>query len=268
MYKLLALDLDGTLLKNGSKISKKVKESIKRLRDKGIKVILVSGREPRSISKFAKELNLEEYIIALNGAIITDSKIKQILFRKDIEIEVSKEIITLSEGKSIQSMLFIEDKIYTSKEGPYLELFKQYTDTPVEIVGNLSHFYKEYKVGKIILADEYDVLKEAKNRLGNKFKKSINIDFSKPYFLEIYNFNTSKGIMLERIADHYGIDRNEVVAIGDGENDISMIEYAGLGVAMGNALKIVKDKADLVTDTNTEDGVSRIIEEYFLKTLS
>ncbi len=262
MYKLLALDLDGTLLGKENQISQRVKRNIKELKNKGIKVVLASGREPTSVSKFAKELELNEYIIALNGAIVTDVDVKEIMFRKDIAAEISKDVIHISEENGIQNVLFIEDRIYSSKKSDYLDLFCEYAHEPVNIVGKLSDFYSNQKVGKIILVDEHDILKKAKDKIEEKFHRKVNVDFSKPFFLEIYNFKTSKGTMLSKIADSYGINREEIIAIGDGENDISMIEYAGLGVAMGNALDAVKERADFVTYTNLEDGVNYVIEKY------
>lgn len=258
---MVALDVDGTLIGKDGIISKQTRASIHAARKKNIKIILISGREAYSVNMFANELELDELIISLNGAMVTDNGLKRILFRKDIKPKITKDIIKICEEKRVPIILFCENELFANQEDENLELFKKYSHAPVNIVGKLSDFYKEHLVGKILMIGDHEQLLDIKIDLEKSYYGEINIEFSKPFFLEIYNADTSKGIMLEKIAGYYGIKSEEVMAIGDGENDVSMIEYAGMGVAMGNALENVKRKADFITLSQCENGVSYALEK-------
>jgi len=262
LYKMIALDVDGTLVGQDSIISQQTKESIYAARKKGVKIILVSGREAYSINMFAKELELDELIISLNGAMVTDSQLKETLFRTDIKSQITKDIIQRCEEKNIPNVLFSGNELFAKEEDENLELFRKYSHAPIDIVGKLSEFYNDHLIGKMLLIGENEELTEMKNTLAKLYHGEINMDFSKPFFLEIYNSNTSKGIMLEKVANHYGIESKEIIAMGDGENDISMIEYAGIGVAMANALESVKKKADFITLSQWENGVSYAMKRF------
>lgn len=259
---MVALDVDGTLIGQDSIMSQQTKESIHTARKQDVKIILVSGREAYSINMFAKELELDELIISLNGAMVTDSELKKTIFRMDIKSEITKDIIKRCEERNIPNVLFSGNRLFAEKDDESLELFRKYSHTPIDIVGKLSEFYNDHLVGKILLIGDNKELTDMKNTLTKLYYDEINMDFSKPFFLEIYNSNTSKGIMLEKVAKHYGIENKEIMAIGDGENDISMIEYAGMGVAMGNALESVKKKANFITLSQWENGVSHAMKRF------
>lgn len=265
LYKLIALDLDGTLIGKDGNISPQTKKNIEAVKQRGVKIILVSGREPYSVSLYAKELGLDDLIIALNGAIVTNREVNKILFRIDIDAEITKDVIRKCREKNIFNILFIGNELFAERDDKHLELFTEYSHAPVKVVRKLSKFYNGQSVGKILSISDYDTLTSLKNNLKKLYVKKINLDFSKPFFLEIYSYKTSKGIMLKKVADYYGIDRKEIIVIGDGENDISMIKYAGMGVAMGNALECVKKNANFVTFSNSDDGVSYAIEKFLLK---
>ncbi|SKC87900.1 Cof-type HAD-IIB family hydrolase [Maledivibacter halophilus] len=261
MYKMIALDVDGTLIGSDGVISQETKASINAAIKKDIKIILISGREAYSINIFAKELNLNQLIVSLNGAMVIDSQLEKIFFRKDIEPEITENIIKICEEKNISMVLFSGNELFANHEDEDIKLFRKYSHAPVNNVGKLSDFYKNHLVSKVLMIADNKKLLEVKGALEKSYSQEINIEFSKPFFLEIYNKNTSKGIMLKKIADYYGIESKEIIAIGDGENDISMIEYAGMGVAMGNALENVKEKADFITLPQSENGVGYAIEK-------
>jgi Cof subfamily protein (haloacid dehalogenase superfamily) len=123
----------------------------------------------------------------------------------------------------------------------------------------------EKGVTKILWSDEVEKIEQYNREVGKHLSDNVNFHPSRPYFLEFVDINASKAIAMERLGEYYGIDRSEMIAVGDGYNDLSMIEYAGLGVAMANSPDYVKEKADYITLSNEEDGVAHVINKFILK---
>lgn len=268
MFKMLTMDLDGTLLNEEHVISQVNKENIRRISENGVKIILASGREPVSILPFSRELGINDYMIGLNGAIISDGTGKDIIYEKNIPPVVAKYIVYKCEEQNILNIIFIRNKLFISTlEDKRAELFNKYTNTKIEPVGKLSSFIEQNNlwnsIGKMLQPDDNKILKEFQFDIEHKWSDDVVAEFSLPFFLEVYNTRASKGQAMGIIAKKYDIDIRETIAIGDGENDLSMIEVAGLGVAMENALEIVKKSADYITLSNIEDGVSHVIRKYF-----
>ena len=264
MYKLVALDMDGTLLNENQKINDRVKKAISEARKRGTKIILSSGRGFRGIEKYVRELGLDELVISLNGAVVTDASGDNTVFSIHMEPEVTRRIIELQQEYDVFSIYFEGLKMYVEELNDKAIYFSEFEGVKVIPVGNMLDFYTTQPIGKMLMIGEYEKFLVFRERLLGELGQYINVTFSMPEFLEAYNINVSKGIILNKVANYYGLKRDEVIAIGDGENDISMIEYAGLGVAMGNAMEEVKKAADLITRANAEDGVARVIEEYIL----
>ena len=264
MYKLVALDMDGTLLNGNKKINDRVKKAIADARKKGVKVILSSGRGFKGIEKYVKELQLDELVISLNGAIVTDGTGEKSVFSIHMEPSVSRRIIELQKEYDIFSINFIGQKMYVEVLNEKALYFSTFEGVEVIAVGNMLEFYNSQPIGKMLMIEKHEKYTIFRQKLIEELGQYINATFSLPDFLEVYNINVNKGIVLHKVAEYYGIKREEVIAIGDGENDISMIEYAGLGVAMENAMDSVKNAADLITKSYVEDGVAHVIEEYIL----
>lgn len=264
MYKLIALDMDGTLLNENQKINDRVKKAIFAAREKGVRIILSSGRGFKGIEKYVKELKLNELVISLNGAVVTDASGYNTIFSIQMEPNVTRRIIELQREYDVFSIYFEGMKVYVEELNEKALYFANFEEVKVIPVGNMLDFYNTQPIGKMLMIGEYEKFIVFRERLLRELGQFINVTFSLPEFLEAYSINVSKGIILHKVAEYYGLKREEVIAIGDGENDISMIEYAGLGVAMGNAMDSVKKAADIVTKSNVEDGVARVIEEYVL----
>ncbi|MDF2672511.1 MAG: haloacid dehalogenase-like hydrolase [Clostridiales bacterium] len=264
MYKLVALDMDGTLLNKNQKISDRVKKAIAEARAKGVKIILSSGRGFKGIEKYVKELHLDELVVSLNGAAVTDASGEKIVFDIHMEPDVSRRIIELQKEYDIFSVNFIGLKMYVEELNEKALYFSTFEGVEVIAVGNMLEFYNTQPISKMLMIEKHEKFTIFKERLLEELGQYINATFSLPDFLEAYNINVNKGLILHKVANYYGIKREEVIAIGDGENDIYMIEYAGLGVAMGNAMDSVKNAADIITKSNAEDGVAHVIERYIL----
>jgi Cof subfamily protein (haloacid dehalogenase superfamily) len=268
MYKILALDLDGTLLNEEHRITKKAEEGIEKLKDIGVKIILVSGREAGSVVTYSKELGLNECIVGFNGGIVTNNSGEKILFQRNIDEKVVKHVIESCEEKGLYNILFVHNNLYVSNyDDERYELFKKYTTSEIYAVGDLMEFVIENrlfaKMGKMLQVGTYEELVDFKKGIDDIYSDKVNSQFSLPFFLEIYNSNVSKGRALKEIAENYNIDREDIIAIGDGENDISMIKYAGVGIAMENAPLHVRKEADFVTKSNFEEGVNYAIEKFW-----
>lgn len=264
MYKLVALDMDGTLLNENQKISDRVKKAIAEARTKGIKIILSSGRGFKGIEKYVKELQLDELVVSLNGAVVTDASGDEIIFSIHMEPEISRRIMELQKEYDIFSIIFIGKKMYVEELNEKALYFSSFEGVELITVRSMLKFYSTQPIGKMLMIGENERLVMFKEKLLEEIGTAINATFSLPDFLEVYNINVNKGIILHKIAEYYGIKREEIIAIGDGENDTSMIEYAGLGVAMENGMDSVKNAADIITKSNTEDGVAHVIEKYIL----
>lgn len=269
MYKLLALDMDGTLLNSKHQISTKNKDMVNKARKAGIKVVLLSGREPGSIKHYSKQLELNEVLSGFNGGIITDNKVEKIYLNQCLEAELAKKTIALAEKDNMCIVIFLlsEILICDGSDERY-SIFDKYVIIPVKEVGKLSEYLEANNlwsnINKILVSDDNDTLKKFKSKLEIETEDKMSLLFSLSFFLEVFSKEVSKGVALKEIAKHYDVKREEIIAIGDGENDISMIEYAGFGVAMGNSPNNVKEIADYVTLSNKEDGVSHVIEKYLL----
>lgn len=265
MYKAVFLDLDDTLLDNEKNVSIENKEAIKYVKEKGGLVCIASGRSIEATKKFREMANASNYIIYSNGAGIFDCDANEKLFSADIEKEICFSLYDYSVKNDIGIRIdtlygrFISDEKYA---------------IALDIVFNPEegeNIIKENDILQIsFLAEDEEKRKDAiafvnENipktvKIENVFKTGCNEEF---YAINIINTNVSKGNAINGLCKFLKIDIKDVIAIGDGLNDISMIKTAGLGVAMENGEPELKAVADEVTATNLENGVARILIEKF-----
>ncbi len=288
MYKLVVVDLDGTILNSYGEISETTKESVKKCLEKGAKIVIASGRPIDSIKTIANELGIEEYFIAGNGALIYDLKKDEIIYENYMKKEKVLEIIKICEDNSISYNVYTDKTILTTnlkfnvlyyyKENLKKEENKK---TNVSIVENMYNYVKnlnEEKFLKITICDEsatifnsiVRTLKEINDveilevsHMSRKIIKQgteeIPIEY---YYTEISAKNVDKWDAVEYLARKLNIGNEEIIAIGDNINDKKMIENAGLGVAMKGSAPDVINVANIVTDSNDNDGVAKILEKY------
>jgi len=264
MYKLVALDMDGTMLNGDRELSDRVKLAIQQVRKKGVKVVLSSGRNFNGIKRFIDKLGLDELVMNLNGALVYDSSGENLVFSESIDSKACKSVIEICEECGAFVILFIGKEAYVDKYTKEAEFFENHDKVKVTPVGMLSKFYTNQPAAKLMMVGENVELQRIRTKIQSSLGDKTNVAFSLPYFLEVYSSKISKGLMLQKVAEYYGIKTEEVIAMGDGENDLSMIEYAGLGIAMGNAMESVKKRADFITKSNTEDGVAYALEKFIL----
>lgn len=266
-YKLMAIDMDGTLLNSQNEVSKRTIEAINNAKEKGVNIVLSTGRLLSSALGYARRLHLDNYIIACNGAIIVDRE-ENLIYSKPIELDKVEEIISLGTKYNIYNHFYDSNTLYSS-HSLVKEIINYYStrDNNIEykILQDEKAIYKleNLKPYKFLFIDNN---LNKLNQLHDELKSIPDISITKSWKnnLEVMAKDTSKGIGLAFLCNNLKILREEVIAIGDNENDLSMIKYAGLGVAMGNSVDVVKEEADYITLTNNNDGVAAVIEEFIL----
>ena len=290
MYKLVAVDLDGTMLNHYGEISEKTKENVARCLEKGIEIVLASGRPIDSIRKISEDLGIKSYFIAGNGALVYDIQNDEIIYKNYIKKEKVLEIIKICEENSITYNVYTDKVILTTnlkfnvlyyyKENLKKEESKK---TNISIVENMYEYVKhmkEEKFLKITICDEnssifHSITKKIKEingieildiaHMSRKIIKQGTEEIPVEYFYtEISANNVDKWNALEFLIKKLDIRPEEVIAIGDNINDKKMIENAGLGIAMKESTPEIIKVAKEVTDTNDEDGVAKVLEKYLL----
>jgi Cof subfamily protein (haloacid dehalogenase superfamily) len=267
MYKLVALDMDGTLLKEDKTISAENFEAIQNAREKGVKVVLATGRPVRGISKYLEELNLltgNDYTVAFNGAVVQNTKTGEIIAENLLALEDIKYLYNLSKQLSVNIHALTPTSCITPKSSEYSELEAAMNNIPLEIV-DFDTLDNSTTIVKIMFIDKEPILSNIIGKLPKEVYEKYTVVRSAPFFLEFINRKVNKGFGVELLAKNLGIKQEEVICMGDAGNDIHMIKYAGLGVAMGNAFPEIKQIANYVTKTNEDHGVAHVINKFVLK---
>ncbi|MRH41176.1 Cof-type HAD-IIB family hydrolase [Aquibacillus halophilus] len=263
-YKMIVLDLDDTLLRDDHSISDRTKEALMKAQEKGVKVVLASGRPTFGMNSIADELCLaqnESFILSFNGGKIINCQSNQDIFSSTLPVKAVHRLYELSRREGVFIHTYVGEEIITEDENPFTTIEADITGLPIKLVNNFVEGVTE-PVVKALMVGEPDKLKLVESKLQAELVEEFSIMRSKPYFLEFTEKGVTKGTSLNQLIQACGIKREEVIAIGDSYNDQEMIEFAGLGVAMGNAPDDIKEIADFVTDTNMNDGVAKVVEEF------
>ena len=257
MFKLVVADLDGTLMYK-KKISKKTIETIKKLQDNGVHFSIATGRHPNACFEIYEELGIKGPIICNNGAMIIDPVKNKVIEQSVMSNDASELIVEVCKRMGSDFLLYTLDEIVGTKKSrdllletiggkvPYDITVLELTEIPSRVHDN---------VVKILIIEEDETKRE---RLKSLLKKigDISVVNSRVQFIDCGSKISNKGIALEKLANYYGLDMSEVIAFGDQENDLSMIQSAGFGVAMGNAISTLKVGADFITSDVRDDGFS------------
>jgi Cof subfamily protein (haloacid dehalogenase superfamily) len=275
---MLVTDMDYTLLNKEKKISERNREAIRKAIEKGVHMVVATGRIYTSARLYARLLGVSTPIIASNGAIIREAAFnntkdtERTIYRDNLKIEAVKEMINLSRKYGLFCHFFTEDTIYAEK---LVNVSLRYTEwnkylgeedqVRIEIVDDIEEAIVQDKV-EILKAVVVDTDSEKMQSLRNSIVETgiVSVSQSMKDNLEVMNKGVTKGNAVKMLAKIYGIGREEIIAIGDNENDMSMIEYAGLGIAMGNAEESLKNVANHITAHYQEDGVAEAIERFIL----
>ena len=267
-YKLIALDIDGTLTNSRKEILPRTRYALLEAQAQGKKIILASGRHPLGVYPIARDLRLDSYggyIMSFNGGKIIECATDRTIVTKLFPREYLPDIISVLQDSNITVITFDDKKIYANnKHNDYTDIEKDVLKTEMVVVDDFVSAIK-FDINKILLAGEPDELDEYQKILAKRYDGLLEVYKSAPYFLELMPLGVSKGSMLPLLLDKLGVNRDELIAFGDEYNDMTMIGYAGMGVAMANGEPEVKKIANYVCPSNDEDGVADTLQKFVLK---
>ena len=290
MYKMIASDLDGTLLNSYGQITEKTKEALLKAQEQGVYVVFASGRVSSSIKSFADLTGIKGYIISGNGAVVTELETNENIYTNVMDKTTVLKIISVCEQNSISYNLYTLKDVYTKKI-EYSTLFYHMENKKlpeekrikINLCENIEKLIKEnddLKISKITICDKDRIvfnsiirkLREVKGvtvlDVSHSSRKVITVGTEeveiKYNYTEVSKSGVDKWSAIEFLMNKLNIDAKDIICVGDNANDIIMVEKAGLGVIMGNAAPMYKEKADYIAPSNDEDGVAQVINDYIL----
>lgn len=265
MIKLCTIDLDGTLFDKDKNISIENIEAIKKAKENGCKIVICTGRPMNGIKPVITKLNLlsdEDYVVCYNGSKIINVGTNEVIFSKLIDGKTIKEIYYEAKKLNLYYHAFRDnEELLTFEHNPY-------TDVEARINNICDHLIDFETIKddelflKCMIVDEKEKLDNAMTTIPKELYDKYSIVRSAGIFLEFLNKETNKGLALKALAKHLNIDMSETMAIGDAGNDLDMIRFAGIGVAMENGYDYVKEAADYITASNEENGVAKALNKF------
>ncbi len=268
MIKLVAIDLDDTLINNRLEIPQENLDAIKRVRAKGIQVVVATGRMHTRAMPYASQLGLpvDEFLISYNGALLQRMN-GEFINTIPLEHNIALGIVELCQKRGWTLNVYHDDRLFVEELDENVKFYAEMTGAEAEVVGDLRQFVvaEKIKPTKLLIVGDDDHTDDILEAVETGYGSVTQITRSKLRYIEITHLEATKGQTLARLATDLGIKQSEVMAIGDGGNDIGMIEWAKIGVAMANAPKPVQSVADFVTKSNDEAGVAHALERFLLK---
>lgn len=266
MKKIIAVDIDGTLLNSKRQITAKTKDALIKAQSLGHIVVIASGRDPFGVFPFARDLEFDKnngLLSNFNGGRITNFQTKDVLINHPLDMDLAREILKFSqENIDMGYIIYTNDGIITNSHDTYvLDEVCQKAFTTYKVVENLADSL-DFTINKIMFSQDPKLIDKDAKKLKDKFFDRTAQVKSTPYFYEIMPKGIDKGRSLAEIAEYYDMDMKDVIAFGDEENDLTMIEMAGVGVVMANGTDKMKNIADFVTKSNDEDGIAYYLETY------
>lgn len=265
-YQVLVLDLDGTLTNSKKEITPATREALIEIQQAGKIIVLASGRPINGVAPLAGQLQMEKYggyMLSFNGARISRCSTGEIVYNRTLPAEIIRpvwEFVKTVPGLDIIS--YSDTEIYSGiKPNQYVEIESGINSMPIISTENFPSALN-FPVNKLLICGDPKLLESIMKPLQSQYHGLLNIYRSEPFFLEIMPRNIDKAKSLQKLLNSIGLTADEMICCGDGYNDLSMIEYAGLGVAMANAQPIIKDSADFITRSNDEDGIIHVINLF------
>ncbi len=268
MYKLIALDIDGTLLNSDKQITEEVFNSIQEAKKIGKKVVLSTGRPLPGVTPLLNQLNLTDegdYVICFNGAVVQEVKSQKVISNIEMCADDFRLIHEFAKNNNTHIHINTPTNLIIPEEVPGKYTLHEANLNGIEIVSmNEEDINDDITFCKVMIVDEPEKLEEVIKNIPKELYDKYTIVRSAKFFLEFLNKNANKGTALSALCETIDIPVARTIAVGDEENDRHMIELAGLGVAMGNARDSIKDIANHITTSNNEHGVAKVIYEFML----
>lgn len=266
-YEIIALDVDGTLTNSKKEITDRTRSALIEAQRQGKRVVVASGRHQFGLKAIAEELMLDKfggYVMAFNGGRVINAATGEVMCTKYFPREYIKPVCDALKDTDLTVMTYEGDTIVMNDK------VNDYTYVEAKILGmsfkQVDNFadYVTFDVNKLLIAGEPSLIDEYRDILTERYKGYFDVFKSCPFFLEVMPFGVNKGASLAPLLKKLSLDRTQLIACGDSYNDMTMIGYAGLGVCMENGENDVKKIADLVTASNDNDGVAKVVEDYML----
>jgi Cof subfamily protein (haloacid dehalogenase superfamily) len=267
MYKMLAIDIDDTLINDDKQITPKTKHALTEAIAQGVIVTLATGRMHASAKDVAKQLELNVPLITYQGSWIKNALDGQVLYERAVPLDAAKVIFDYCTNNELHLQAYIDDLLYVKESSPKADDYAALSRIPYTVYPEFDELASKPST-KLLMIDEPEKLDQVAVELKGLLGEQVHITKSKPHFLEVTHPEGTKGHALTHLANHFGIELSEVIGIGDSWNDREMLEVAGLGVAMANAVSSLKEIANYITLSNNEDGVGHVIEKYILQPAS
>jgi len=265
-YKLIASDMDGTLLNDDSIMTDRNKNAINKAVDAGVLFVTATGRPFRNTRFVCDALNKDMPFIVLNGAEVFMGKSEKLLFERFLDYDLAMEVFELGQTRGAAQIVWTGPHLWTNRECDETLKYKCRTKSEeMSIVTDLSTIRdKVTGISKILWVDDPENVKVLSDEMNPYFGDKLTCASSLPHLLEFIGNNSGKGAALADVGKLYNIDKSEMIAVGDAYNDVCMIKYAGLGVAVDNAPDDIKAVSDYVTVSNNDDAIADIIEKFVL----
>ena len=261
--KLIVFDLDGTLLDIEHKLQKKTIEAVKMIRNEGIRTLVATGRMYCSAKPHTDKLGILDPVITYNGALVVDPKNEQEIFHEPIPFEIAKKITKMVVKNNYHLQLYIDDRLYVAEENEFTDRYQDISGIKANAVGRLDGFLNAEPTKMLIIEEDEDKQVEINNFLIENYADQVELSSSYPSFIEITKKDMSKAVPIKKLAAEFNIKQEEVMAFGDGLNDLKMIEWAGKGIAMQNAHPELQEHADDTAPDHNELGIARYLKQHF-----
>lgn len=263
--RLVASDLDGTLMGRDLVIPSATLETIAALGAAGVGFTLATGRTFPSALPYARRLGITLPLICFQGALVKDPGTGEVLLHERVPIPLAAEMLQAARERGLHVNLHIGDRVFVERDRPEAELYARISSLILEPVGDLVRFLEEGGEGPtklVIISQDVPFLDRVWAELQVRFDGRLNLQKSLPEFMEVVSIEASKGKALLALAHRLGVARHHILALGDSYNDVSMLEAAGVGVAMGNAPPAVQAAADYVAPPLAEQGVVEALRRF------
>lgn len=264
-YKLIVTDLDDTLLRDDQTLSDRSVRTIKRALEKGITVAIATGRKYSSALPYARTLGLKGPMLCCQGAHIADIETGSTIAEKGVPLPLALEAIRFAEEKGLYIQYYTADDYFYEKRSEESEYYERTAGVPGIETGRKLNETLDFEPVKLLIIAQPERIREVYGEAVQRFRGRLEVAISKSRYIEITHPDVNKGNALLELMRIMGVDREQVIAIGDALNDLKMIRTAGLGIAVANGDALVKAEAGAVTASNEEDGVALAIEKFALE---
>lgn len=263
-YRLIAMDLDDTLLTDELTVSEATRQAMNAAIAQGAHLTIATGRMFDSAQKIARQVGLNVPIITYQGSLIKNLLDEEVLYERSVPVDVAKQIYDYCQSHGLHLQSYIADKLYVSEDTDKIKGYAKQSNIPYTIEPDFGRIIANERQTKLLIIDEPAKLDALMPELKERFGSRVHLTKSKPNYLEFMHLEGTKGHALRFLASHYGIPMEETIAMGDAMNDHEMVQAAGLGVAMANAVPALKEIADFITLSNNDDGVKHVLDKFVL----